>query len=88
MKSKLYERDNDIAELKAAVAFLADKVNAAIIANESSSKVIINQKGIATAIKIPAECKNTVTAQFVKITEEDSESATTTGTQFNLKPSK
>ncbi len=26
MKTKLYERDNDIAELKAAVAFLTDKV--------------------------------------------------------------
>ena len=46
MKTKLYERDNDIAELKAAVAFLTDKVNAAIIANEPSSKVIFNQKGI------------------------------------------
>ena len=49
MKTKLYERDNDIAELKAAVAFLADKVNAAIITNEPSSKVIFNEKGIATA---------------------------------------
>ena len=66
MNTKLYERNNDIAELKAAVAFLADKVNAAIIANEPSSKVIFNQKGIATGIKIPAENKNTATAQIAK----------------------
>ena len=50
MKTKLYERDNDIAELKAAVAFLAHKVNAAIIANEPSSKVIFNQKGIPSSV--------------------------------------
>ena len=43
MKTKLFERDNDIAELKAAVALLADKVNAAIIANEPLSEVIFNQ---------------------------------------------
>ena len=66
MKTKLYERDNDIAELKAAVAFLADKVNAAIIANEPSSRVIFNEKRIATAIEIPAECKNTATCEIAK----------------------
>ena len=42
IQTKLYERDNDIAELKAAVAFLADKVNAAIITNEPSRKVIFD----------------------------------------------
>jgi hypothetical protein len=31
---------------------------------ESSSKVIFNQKGIATGIKIPAANKNTATAQL------------------------
>ena len=77
--TKLYERDNDIAELKSAVAFLSDKVNAAIVANEPSSKVIFNQKGIP-AIKIPASMRNTVTAPFAKITEENQESDTTTGT--------
>ena len=66
MKTKLYERDNDIAELKAAVAFLADKVNAAIIANEPSSRVIFNEKRIATAIEIPAVCKNTATCEIAK----------------------
>ena len=66
MKTKLYERDNDIAELKAAVAFLTDKVNAAIIANEPSSRVIFNEKGIATAIEIPAVCKNTATCEIAK----------------------
>jgi hypothetical protein len=65
MKTKLYERDNDIAELKAAVAFLTDKVNAAIIANEPSSKVIFNEKGIATAIEITA-VNNTATAEIAK----------------------
>ena len=52
MKAKLYERDNDIAELKAAVAFLTDKINAAIIGNEPSSRVIFNEKGTPTAIEI------------------------------------
>jgi phage I-like protein len=65
MKTKLYERDNDIAELKAAVAFLTDKVNAAIIANEPSSKVIFNQKGIATGIEITS-VNNTATAPLAK----------------------
>ena len=65
MKTKLYERDNDIAELKAAVAFLTDKVNAAIIANEPSSKVIINEKGVATAIEITA-VNNTAIAEIAK----------------------
>ena len=65
MKTKLYERDNDIAELKAAVAFLTDKVNAAIIANEPSSKVILNEKGVATAIEITA-VNNSATAEIAK----------------------
>jgi hypothetical protein len=43
---------------------LADKVNAAIIAKEPSSKVIFNQKGIATGIKVSAANKNTATAQL------------------------
>jgi hypothetical protein len=76
--TKLYERDSDIAELKSAVAFLADKVNAAIIANEPSSKVIFNRKGVATGIKIPAECKNTATAPLAEITEEYQDSVTKT----------
>jgi hypothetical protein len=66
---------------------LADKVNAAIITNEPSSKVIFNQKGIP-AIKIPALIYNTATAPLAKITEENQESATTTCTQSNLKQSK
>jgi integrase len=63
MKAKIDERNNDIDELKTAVAFLADKVNAAIIANEPSSEVIFNQKGIP-AIKIPAFNRNTAKAQL------------------------
>src|SRR5215467_5684071 len=81
MKTMIYERDNDTAELKAAVAFLADKVNAAIIANEPSSKMIFNEKGTATAIEIPALNHNTATAQLAKITEENQESVTKTGTE-------
>ena len=66
MKTKLCERDNDIADLKAAVAFLADKVNAAIIANEPSSKVIFNEKGTPTAIEsIPVKF-NTATCEVAK----------------------
>ena len=49
--TKLYERDNDIAELKSAVAFLADKVNAAIIANEPTSEVILIKKGLQQVLK-------------------------------------
>jgi hypothetical protein len=65
MKTKLFERDNDIAELKAAVALLADKVNAAIIANEPLSEVIFNQKGVP-AIKLPAFNRNKATAQLAE----------------------
>jgi hypothetical protein len=65
MKTKLFERDNDIAELKAAVALLADKVNAAIIANEPLSEVIFNQKGVP-AIKIPAFNRNKAKAQLAE----------------------
>jgi integrase len=65
MTTKLHERDNDIAELKAAVTFLTNKVNAAIIANEPSSKVILNEKGVATAIEITA-VNNTATAEIAK----------------------
>jgi hypothetical protein len=66
MNTKLYERNNDIAELKAAVAFLTDKVNAAIIANEPSSKVILNEKGTPTAIEsIPVKF-NTATCEVPK----------------------
>jgi hypothetical protein len=54
LKEKLQERDNDIAELKTAVEFLKNKINAAIIANDSSSKVISNDKAIPKAIKFTA----------------------------------
>jgi hypothetical protein len=64
MKTKLYERDNDIDELKAAAAFLTDKVNASIIA-EPSSKVILNEKGVATAIKITG-VNNTANCEIAK----------------------
>jgi integrase len=50
LRAKLEQRDNDIAELKAAVVFLSDKVNAAIIANEPSNKIISDQKGVPKEI--------------------------------------
>jgi small-conductance mechanosensitive channel len=58
IKSKLQEKDNDIAELKAAVAFLTDKVNAAVIANEPSSKMISDQKGIPKEITFKSNVGN------------------------------
>jgi hypothetical protein len=64
-KTKLHERDNDIAELKAAVAFLTNKVNAAIIANEPSSEVISDQKGIPKEIKFTSMVGN-VKAGIIK----------------------
>jgi UTP-glucose-1-phosphate uridylyltransferase len=48
------QKDDDIAELKAAVAFLTSKVNSAILANEPSSKVISDEKGIPKGIKVSA----------------------------------
>jgi hypothetical protein len=63
-KTKLHERDNDIAELKAAVAFLTNKVNAAVI-GDPSGKVILNEKGVATAIEFTA-VNNRATAEIAK----------------------
>ena len=47
------QRENDVAELKSAVEFLKDKINAAVIA-EPSSKVITNEKGIPKGIEFSA----------------------------------
>jgi hypothetical protein len=58
---------------------LTDRINAVIIANEPSSKVIFNQQGIATGIEITS-VNNAATAPLAKITEENQESDTTTGT--------
>ena len=44
------QRENEFAELKSAVAFLSDKVNAAII-GEPSSKVISDEKGVPKGIE-------------------------------------
>jgi hypothetical protein len=65
VKAKLQDRDNDIAELKAAVAFLTNRVNAAIIANEPSSKVIANENGAPKAIQFTA-MNNKATAEIIK----------------------
>jgi hypothetical protein len=53
IKMKLQERDNDISELKAAVKFLTDKINAAII-GEPTSEVLTNEKGVPKAIRFTA----------------------------------
>ena len=58
INAKLQQRDNDIAELRAAVAFLSDKVNAAIIANEPSSKVISDQNGVPKGIEFASRVGN------------------------------
>jgi hypothetical protein len=62
IKAKLQEKDNDITELKAAVAFLTNKVNAAIMANEASSKVITNENGVPKGIQFTT-MNNEATAQ-------------------------
>jgi hypothetical protein len=64
IKMKLQERDNDISELKAAVKFLTDKINAAVI-GEPTSEVIANEKGIPKAIKFSA-MTGTLTGEISK----------------------
>jgi integrase len=63
-KTKLHERDNDIAELKAAVAFLTNKVNAAVI-GDPSSEVISNEKGMPKEIKFTSMVCN-VRGEIIK----------------------
>ena len=65
IRAKLQEKDNDIAELKAAVALLSNKVNAAIIANEPSSKVITHESGVPKAIQFTT-MNNKATAEISK----------------------
>jgi hypothetical protein len=64
LKEKLQERDNDINELKAAVKFLTDKINAEIISSPRS-EVISNDKGVPKAIKFSAMA-GTVTGEISK----------------------
>ena len=56
-KAKLQERDNDINELKAAVRFLTDKVNAAAI-GDPTTKVISNEKGVPKGIEFASIAGN------------------------------
>ena len=65
IKAKLQEKDNDIAELKAAVAFLTNKINAAIMANEPSSEVIANENGVPKGIQFTT-MNNKATAEIIK----------------------
>jgi integrase len=53
IKAKLQEKDNDIAELKTAVEFLKNKINAAVIA-DPSSEVMSDGKGMLNKIKLSA----------------------------------
>jgi integrase len=64
IENKLKQKDQDIAELKSAVRFLMDKVNAAVVA-ERSSEVESNEKGIPKAIKFSAMA-GTATAKATK----------------------
>jgi hypothetical protein len=66
VNAKIQQRDNDIAELRAAVAFLSDKVNAAIIASEPSSKVISNQKGVPKGIEFTSTIIGNAKAEIIK----------------------
>jgi hypothetical protein len=66
VKAKLQERDNDIAELKAAVAFLTNKVNLAIMSDPSNELMISNDKGIPKGIKISAAIMGTATSEIDK----------------------
>ena len=61
---KVHEKDKDISELKAAVEFLKNKINAAVI-SDPSSEVIKNDKGIPKAIKFSAMA-GTVTSEISK----------------------
>jgi hypothetical protein len=63
LKTKLQERDKDIAELQAAVEFLKNKMIAAMI-SRPLTEVISNEKGIPKAIEIN-EINNTAVADVV-----------------------
>jgi predicted kinase len=65
IKAKLQEKDNDIAELRSAIAFLTNRVNAAIIANEPSSRIITKENGIPRAIQFTA-MNNKAIAETIK----------------------
>jgi hypothetical protein len=66
IKAKLQEKDNDIAELKAAVALLTNKVNAAILANEPSSKLISDERGIPKGIEFTSMVGNAKAEEIMK----------------------
>ena len=53
LRERQKQRENDFAELKSAVEFLKDKINAAVIA-EPSTEVITDEKGISKKIKFSA----------------------------------
>lgn len=57
LKAKLQERDNDINDLKAAVKFLIDKINAATI-SQPSTKVNSDQKDIPNGIEFTSTIGN------------------------------
>jgi integrase len=71
MKDQLYllqerhkQRENDFAELKSAVEFLKDKINAAVIA-EPSSKITADENGVPKAIQFTA-MNNKATTKITK----------------------
>jgi RecA-family ATPase len=53
LREQQKQRENDFAELKSAVEFLKDKINAAVIA-DPSSKVITNENGVPKGIQFTA----------------------------------
>jgi len=66
LQERSKQRENEFAELKSAVAFLSDKVNAAIIANEPSSKVIHDQKGVPKGIEFTSTIIGNAKAEIIK----------------------
>jgi site-specific recombinase XerD len=71
MRDQLYllqerhrQRENDFAELKSAVEFLKDKINAAVIA-DPSGKVIADENGVPNAIQYSA-MNNKAMAEIAK----------------------
>ena len=64
LREQQKQRENDVAELKSAVDFLKDKINAAVIA-EPSSKVITNENGVPKAIEFTT-MNNKATAEISK----------------------
>jgi hypothetical protein len=59
------QKEGDIAELKAAVQLLTDKINADMIANEPSSRVVTDEKDVPKGIQFTV-VNNKATAEITR----------------------